>query len=181
MDALLRLLSSGADATIADRAGDLALTAAVRANSVDSVRSAPRLAAAIGAFVACVCVCVCVMYLSTVSMLRTRANGVAVVRVCVCVCRAILEAPVASKSRMVLFANHGSETALFVAEQANIVLGKAAVAPSKTAADVARSSHSDAIVRLLLAALSNDGVPLASVRHAHECFARGLCFLERSK
>ncbi len=94
---------------------------------------------------------------------------------------ALLAACPSEPSRSILFANVAGESALFTAEQMNIAFAKRVWTPAATSADHDALALSNAVVGALLGALVADGTPLGSIRHAHDCFARGVCYSEKGK
>ena len=94
---------------------------------------------------------------------------------------ALLSACHVEPSRIILFANQEGDNALFVAEQMNVVFCKRAWSAGAWPGDHEALALSNAIVQRLLTSLTTDGTPLASVRHVHDCFARGSVYADKGK
>ena len=78
-----------------------------------------------------------------------------------------------------MYANVHGDSSLFLAEQVNVDACRRTWGNEVTPEDYHALQRSNDIVKALLAALVDDGTPLASLKHAHDCFARGLCFSEK--
>ena len=141
--------------------------------------------------VLCIVCCVCIVGVCStdalVALLRAGADvtianddgdlpiAEAVRANCPSAVMAILDSCVGDVSRMLLYANKAGDSSVFVAETVNVQLAQARGQSSASLVD------SNAIVTALLKALGSSGTPLTSIRHAHDCFARGVVYADKGK
>ncbi len=94
---------------------------------------------------------------------------------------AVLNSCVAEPSKLLLFANAAGDNSVFLAEQLNVALCKRVLSSAVAAGDHDALASSNAVVTTLLKSLGSSGTPLTSVRHVHDCFARGVVFSDKGK